>query len=115
MKLIKSLKNNKGVSVLIVSILVFGILLILGLIGVRVLLGITILMLVPFYLILDNFKLENKEKAIFSFFIGITIFPSLVYFLGFIVPFRISILIIFLTLLAVSYFLYKHKKTKLFS
>ena len=76
---------------------------ILGFTGLRTILGIIIIMFLPFYLIFDNFSIEQREKILFSFFVSIILFPSLVYWLGFIVPFKISIFVIFIALLVAAY------------
>ena len=74
--------------------------------GIRVVLGIIFVSL-PFYFILNNFNLEEGEKFVFSLVFGITIFPSLVYALGFLISFKISIFIIFVVLLLVGYLVRK--------
>ena len=73
-----------------------------GITGIRVVVGIVFISL-PLYLILNNLDLTQGEKFVFSVLLGITIFPSLVYILGFVVSFRVSIFIVFLVLLIVSY------------
>ena len=81
-----------------------------GLIGLRTVLGIIILIFLPFYFLFESFDLSKEEKFFFSFFVSIMLFPSLVYWLGFIVPFRISIFVIFILLLVAGYLLKKFKK-----
>lgn len=76
-----------------------------GISGLRTALGIFVFIFLPFYLILNNFDLSQSENAVFSFFIGITLFPSLVYWLGFVVPFRISVLVVFAVLLIAGFFI----------
>ena len=82
----------------------------LGFIGLRTVLGILIIIFLPFYLIFDNFNLSQEEKISFSFFVGIMMFPSLAYLLGFIVPFKISIFVTFVSLLILGYLLKKYLK-----
>lgn len=72
---------------------------ILGFSGMMSLLGITLIFMLPTYLILDNFELETDEKIVFSFFIGVGVFPSIAYWLGVLMPFRIAILATFIILL----------------
>ena len=81
-----------------------------GMAGLRVALGILFISF-PFYLILNKFGLSDGEKFILSFIFGITIFPSLVYLLGLLASFRISIFIVFafLILAAVSINMFKKK------
>lgn len=80
-----------------------------GITGIRVILGIVFVSL-PFYFILNNFNLEEGEKFVFSLLFGITIFPSLVYALGFLISFKISIAIVFVFLLIVAFLVSKFKK-----
>ena len=97
-----------GIILLVISIFSF---LILGFAGLRTILAILIAMFLPFYLVLNNFDLGQAEKFAFSFFIGIMLLPSLAYWLGFVVPFRISIFIVIMVLLLTAYALRKfHKK-----
>lgn len=85
-----------------------------GFIGFRTLLGIIIIFL-PFYFIFKNFDLSQSEKFVFSFFVSIALFPSLVYSLGFVVPFRISIFVVFIILILVAILIRKFLKKKSFS
>ena len=75
----------------------------------RIVLGIIFVSL-PFYFMLNNFDLEHGEKFVFSLVLGITIFPSLVYALGFILSFRISIVVVFIFLLIAAFIMSKFKK-----
>ena len=68
-------------------------------------LGIILLFMLPTYLILNNFSLEQDEKVIFSFFIGVGIFPSITYWLGMLISFRMAILITFIFLSALGIYL----------
>ena len=76
---------------------------ILGFSGMMAALGIILLFIVPFYLILDNFDLGQDEKIVFSFFIGVGLFPAIAYWLGMFISFKIAIFITFIALLAVSF------------
>ena len=78
----------------------------LGFTGLRTIVGITLIMFLPFYVILNNFSLKQSEKVMFSLFLSIVIFPSLAYWLGFIVPFKVSIFAVF-TILLITAFLIK--------
>ncbi len=78
--------------------------------GLRVGIGLIILYLFPFYLILDMFKLEKSEKIIFAIFLSIAYFPSLVYWLGFVVRFRIAILLAFVILIGIYLLIKRIKK-----
>ena len=97
-------------------LIILGFYAMLGFAGVRTILGIIIIMFLPFYLIFNNFNLSQNEMIIFSFFASITLFPSFVYWLGFVVPFRISIFIVFAALLVVAHLVKKFwKKNELLS
>ena len=96
-----------GIALLLV---ILGSFAILGFTGLRTVLGIIIVIFLPFYLILDNLSIDQGEKVLFSFFISITVFPSLVYWLGFIVPFKMSIFVIFIALLVAAYTIKKFSK-----
>ena len=72
-----------------------------GLAGLKVFIGI-IMASVPFYIFLSTFNLAECENFVLSLILGITLFPSFVYLLGFFVPFRISIAIVFAALTAIS-------------
>jgi len=92
-----------GIIVLIFSFVVFGIT------GIRISIGIFLISL-PFYLILNNFKIENDEKIVFSLLLGLTLFSSLVYLLGLLISFRLSIAIVFILLIVIAFILKKYKK-----
>lgn len=79
-----------------------------GIIGARVALGIFFIS-VPFYLILNNFGVDESEKSVFSILLGLTIFPSFVYLLGLIIPFRASIAVVFIMLIAIAFGIRKPK------
>jgi len=81
----------------ILALILIGIfsLIFFGFTGFKVVIGFIALFFLPFYLILDNFDLEEGEKIIFSLFIGVVMFPSLVYLLGGIFGIRISIIVSF--------------------
>lgn len=80
-----------------------------GMTGLRVALGILFLSL-PFYLMINNFDLIYGEKVLLAFIFGLTIFPSLVYLLGLLISFRISIFIVFAFLIIAAIFIKKSKK-----
>jgi hypothetical protein len=94
-------------SIMLLIALVFSYIL-FGITGIRVALGIIFISL-PFYLVLNNFGLAEGEKLVFSILLGLTIFPSLAYFLGLVVPFRIAIASVFVLLIAIWLLLRKYK------
>lgn len=91
--------ENLGFIGLILAIVLAFFYMILGASGMIAILGIVLFFVVPFYLILNNFELEQDEKLVLSFFIGVGIFPSIVYWLGIFISFRISIFITFAVLI----------------
>lgn len=97
-----NVENIGFIAVMVAIVLVFFYL-ILGFSAALSVLGIILLFIVPVYLILNNFDLGQDEKIVFSFFLGVGIFPSLAYWLGIFISFRLSILITFSVLLIVAY------------
>ena len=94
-------------SIALLIILVFSFIL-FGATGIRVVLGI-IFVSFPFYLILNNFQIEQSEKFVFAFLLGLTLFPSLVYILGLVISFRIAIIAIFIVLIILVFILRQYK------
>ena len=75
--------------------------------GIRVVLGIVFVSF-PCYAVLNNFKLAEAEKFIFSIMLGLTIFPSLAYLLGLLMSFKIAIVAAFAVFIGISVTLKKH-------
>ena len=92
------------VALLIISVFAF---VLFGMTGVRVALGVFFVSL-PFYLILYRFALSDGEKTVFSLLMGLTIFPSLVYIMGIVLSFRLSIFLTFVLLLSIGFFMIKY-------
>ena len=103
------IENIGLIGIVLVVILLF-LYFILGFSGMMAGLGIILLFIVPVYLILDNFDLGQDEKIVFSFFLGVGIFPALVYWPATIISFRLSIFITFVVLLVVAYLVRKYVK-----
>ncbi|MBI2523130.1 hypothetical protein HYW19_01950 [Candidatus Woesearchaeota archaeon] len=76
---------------------------ILGLDGMMSVLGIFLLFIAPIYFILGNFSLEEDEKLAYSFFIGVGIFPSLAYWMGLFISFKIAISISFIIMVVMGF------------
>jgi len=108
MKLPK-VENLGFIGIIVVVILAFFYF-ILDFSGMMAVLGIILLFIVPIYFILDNFELGQDEKLIFSFFLGVGIFPSLVYWPGLFISFRLSIFISFVVLIVVGFVVRKYWK-----
>ena len=84
-----------------------------GITGLRIAAGF-ILICIPFYMILSNFSFEEGDKLIFSLFMGLTILPSITYIIGFLVSFRIAIILTFFILVALAFAISKYKKIRKF-
>ncbi len=62
-----------------------------GFAGFRTIIGIAALLVMPALLLLKNFGLDTEEKIFFSLFIGIGLFPLLVFAINRVLPsFRAS-------------------------
>ena len=110
MKLPK-VENLGFIGVMVIVILAFFYF-IFGFSGMMAVLGIILLFIVPIYFILDNFALSQDEKLIFSFFLGVGIFPSLVYWPGLFISFRLSIFITFIILIVVGFVVRRYTQIK---
>tara|TARA_Y100000310_G_scaffold331427_1_gene404981 strand:+ start:4582 stop:4920 length:339 start_codon:yes stop_codon:yes gene_type:complete len=100
--------HNKELIIGLAAAVLMFFLLLLGIPGIRTILGAFLCFFLPFYLIIDNFELETGEKIIFSFFIGVVFFSSLVYYLGILLgSVRIAIVVSFLLLTALGIFIRK--------
>lgn len=97
------INNEKKIVFGALTLIILGIFITLGLTGARTVLGLMLIVFLPFYLIFNNFNLSQPEKIAFSSFVSIAVFPSLVYWLGFILPFRISIFAIFTLLIGTAF------------
>lgn len=105
-------KENLGFIGIIAVIVLIFFYIILGFSGMMSALGIILLFIIPIYFILDNFDLEQDEKIVFSFFIGVGIFPSMAYWLGMLMSFRVAIFITFIILLIAGFLIRKYFKRK---
>lgn len=95
-------------SVIILTIMIFSFVL-FGITGARVVFGI-IVMWIPFYFILSHFDITLGERFVFSLILGVTLFPSIVFLIGFLISFRLAIAVTFLLLMAVFFLIRKYKK-----
>lgn len=94
--------NNKLTAGIIIAMVALFSLIFLGFSGFKVLFGMMLVLFFPFYLIMDGFNLTLPEKIFFSFFIGLGIFPTAVYWLGVLVSFKLSVAICFVVFLAIG-------------
>jgi len=102
------LDDKLTIIIILVLIAIFS-LSFLGFTGFKTIFGMLIVFFIPFYYILDSFKLQKSEKVIFAFFLGLGIFPAIAYWLGRIMSFRIAIILTFLLLILAGYVLNKKK------
>ena len=105
--------DDKTTIVIILILIALFSFIFLGFTGFKVIFGMIIVFFLPFYLILDNFDLTRSEKITFSFFIGVGIFPAIVYWLGVLMSFKLAILISFVLLVSVGLILRKYRKKSL--
>ena len=82
-----------------------------GITGARIVAGIA-LMSLPFYILLSRFELAEGEKFVLSILLGLVIFPSLVYILGLVVPFRAAIAAAFILFISISIISGRYKSKK---
>ena len=102
-------KLSTRTTIIIIVLLIAGFFLIMfGLTGIRTAIGILVMTL-PFYLILRKW-FSREESVFFSFFVGIGLYASVVYYLAVFTGMRIAIVIVFLVLLAIPYLIPKQKK-----
>ncbi|MBW2989446.1 hypothetical protein KY358_03950 [Candidatus Woesearchaeota archaeon] len=81
-----------------------------GITGFKVLIGALAFFLLPSFLILRRLNIPLEEKMVFSFFLGIGLFPSLVYYLGILIGLRKAIISSFILLVAIGLIINKIKK-----
>ncbi|MBW2974427.1 hypothetical protein KY366_01800 [Candidatus Woesearchaeota archaeon] len=93
------LDTKKTVILILLMIGIFSFL-VLGKTGFKTIMGVLALFVVPSYLILNKTSLSTEEKIVFSFFLSIGFFPSIVYYLGLLIGVRKAIIVSFLVLLA---------------
>ena len=105
------IENRGCMGILALAVMAFFYL-ILGFSGMMTILGIILLLMFPAYLILNSFELEQDEKIIFSFFLGAGIFPSITYWIGMLISFRIAIAVTFIILIITAFIINKLKKHK---
>lgn len=84
--------------------------LILGTDGAMSAIGIGLFFLIPTYFIINNFEFSQSEKLVFSFFIGVGVFPSIAYWLGVFIPFKFAIFATFFILVATGIIINNHYK-----
>ena len=110
MKIGNEQKELLALSIIIAAAIGIFLIYYFGLAGFKVFTGI-IMAAIPFYIFLNTFSLDEGEKIILSLIFGVTLFPSFVYLLGFIVSFRMSIGIVFIVLTLISA-LWSHLRPK---
>lgn len=108
------IKSSKlKISIVGLIVVIFFVFYLFGGTGVRTILGMLLVFFIPFYLILNNFDLEQDEKVFFSFFIGLALYTVLVWYVNRVIPsMRISMLVTFLLLVFIGLMLKYLKKKK---
>ena len=97
--------DSKNIIISFVIILVLGGIFsyLFGITGLRVLAGF-ILIILPTIIILNQFGLDTEEELILAVFLSIILFPLIVWYSNWIIPsLRVTIFIVFLVLLAISF------------
>lgn len=102
--------DTRNTVILILAMIIVFSFTIWGIIGIKTIIGILFLFLVPFYLILNKTSLSLGEKIVFSFFLGVGFFPSIVYYLGLFIGVRKAIITTFIILLIIGITINKFKK-----
>jgi apolipoprotein N-acyltransferase len=105
----KALEKLLPLGLIATAFMVFFYLLI-GISAAMTAFALVVFLMLPLYLILDNFDLEDDEKLVFSFFAGAGIVPSIAYWAGRFISFKIGIIITFMALIAISFIMRKLKK-----
>ena len=80
-----------------------------GFSGLKISIALLVIIL-PFFMLLDGFDIHQGEKAVFGTAMGVTVFPSLVYMLGLVISFKLSIFIVFIFVISSSFTIKKLKK-----
>ena len=96
---LQQLKKVGAVSLLLIGFFSF----LLGMPGFVALSSIILFLYLPAYLLLGSFAIKPEERFIFSFFIGVGIFPSLAYLLGLVISFKAAIITSFVLLLGLTF------------
>ena len=102
-------KNAVYLGILIVYLLFF--LITFKITGALFILLLGLMFILPAYLLLRKFSLEEDEKFVLAFILGLGIFPSFVYYLGFLTKSLVAAAVImFVLFLGISFFLLRMKK-----
>lgn len=94
-----------AISIIVISLFA---LFLFGFTGLRVFIAALFISL-PFYLILNNFNFSEAEKVIFSMLLGFVLFSALAYWIGFLIPFKFSIVVVFIILIVISFIIKKFR------
>ena len=110
---IPKIENFILIVISLIIIIIFSYI-VLGYSGMVSILGIISMFILPIYVILNNFNLNQDEKIVYSFFIGVGIIPSIVYWTSFKIPLKLSLAISIISLIVagilISYFKQKRNK-----
>ena len=79
-----------------------------GIAGLRTVGFMLLIYFLPSYLIIRKLSIEKDEKVFFSFFIGIAMFPLLVWYLNRVVPsLRVAMIVMFVLSIGAGLFINK--------
>ena len=101
------LENKKFAGLVLVALALFFFT-VLGFVGLKTILAVLLLFVLPFYLLLRKWFSE-EESVFYAFFVGMGIFSTLVYNIGFITGIKWAIAITFIVLIALVFVLKKKK------
>jgi hypothetical protein len=104
--------NNKKLLMGTIAVISLFFLIFFKFTGLRLLLGIIFIFILPVYLILDYLKFSSLERIIYSFFLGMGIIPTLVYYMGLVISFRLSIIIALIILFGTWFFIKRRSKVR---
>lgn len=99
MKVDKNLLTFAGICLVVT--LVFATWL-FGMTGARMVLALVVVSAV-FYYILSNFSFSQGELTVFSLLLAVTVYPSLVYLLGLVLPWSFALIAVLVLLVAVGF------------
>lgn len=102
--------DDKSTAVIILILIALFSFIFLSFTGFKVIFGMLLVFFLPFYLILGNSNLSQSEKIFFAFFIGVGIFPAIVYWLGVLISFKLAIVATFFILILVGFLLKNFRK-----
>jgi uncharacterized membrane protein len=84
-----------------------------NIVGLRVVAGMLLIFFLPFYLVIRNLKIDDDEKIVFSFFLGLGLFGLLVMYLNKLIPsMRLTMAVVFVALCVLGIVLGFYRKRR---